>query len=517
MTALTARYDTRPPSKGPYSAIVYIDGSQVVAEDADGKVIASRVAGVDDSAVMAAVAAALPNGGSIFLKKSANAYTYVPTAKVVFKNDTFIYSDNAWIDARSINDTVFEMGADTDSDAERGYLAGLSGVHVLGCPTNNNTLLAKIINCSRGARVENISANKVSNVIKLRGCCYSSTIKNVLCQNDVANTGSFIALEATNVSEMFPTNIELDHCEITGWNSSNQIGINILASTAIVPQRPGVIIISNSYFEQIGQCVHSEGNTLTIENSRFSKYDGNCIELITKYINGVDISGSGDNNSIVNCSFYIPETAGGHSIYVDAGANNAISSRISNSYFYGGGSVNRPHIHNAGVYGMLLKLSDNEFSYTSNCIDGRVSYSTIIGNVFTSYLNAGTAIDLGTGSYDIIEGNAITNFALGINAAGAYYPKIFGNNIRACTTAISVANATGPQVDHNGGIVTEKSGSSTGTGAEQTIAHGLISTPSKVNIVPTQIGTILYGLWADVTNIYPTVTNGKTFIWSAEV
>ena len=49
MTALPARYDTQQPSKGPYSTIVYIDGSLVVADDADGKVIANGVVWADET------------------------------------------------------------------------------------------------------------------------------------------------------------------------------------------------------------------------------------------------------------------------------------------------------------------------------------------------------------------------------------------------------------------------------------------------------------------------------------
>lgn len=65
--------------------------------------------------------------------------------------------------------------------------------------------------------------------------------------------------------------------------------------------------------------------------------------------------------------------------------------------------------------------------------------------------------------------------------------------------------------------ITEASGSSTGTGSEQTIAHGLVAAPSKVVIVPTVTGATVSDMWADATNIYCTVTNGKAFNWSAEV
>ena len=69
--------------------------------------------------------------------------------------------------------------------------------------------------------------------------------------------------------------------------------------------------------------------------------------------------------------------------------------------------------------------------------------------------------------------------------------------------------------------VRNNSGTSTGTGSEQTIAHGLGATPKRVYAYPTEdpAGTVF--AWgtpgADATNIYITVTSGKDFTWIAEV
>jgi hypothetical protein len=59
-------------------------------------------------------------------------------------------------------------------------------------------------------------------------------------------------------------------------------------------------------------------------------------------------------------------------------------------------------------------------------------------------------------------------------------------------------------------------GSSTGTGSQQTIAHSLVNVPTDVTVTPTQSGATVTW-WADGTNIYPTVTNGATFNWSAKI
>ena len=62
-------------------------------------------------------------------------------------------------------------------------------------------------------------------------------------------------------------------------------------------------------------------------------------------------------------------------------------------------------------------------------------------------------------------------------------------------------------------------GTSSGTGSEQTIAHGLSAKPTAVKIYPTEdpAGTVI--AWgspsADTTNIYPIVTSGKDYTWEA--
>lgn len=67
--------------------------------------------------------------------------------------------------------------------------------------------------------------------------------------------------------------------------------------------------------------------------------------------------------------------------------------------------------------------------------------------------------------------------------------------------------------------VKRTSGTSSGTGSEQTIAHGLGIEPSKVEAYPTEdpAGTVF--AWGspgkDATNIYITVTSGKNFTWIA--
>jgi hypothetical protein len=62
-------------------------------------------------------------------------------------------------------------------------------------------------------------------------------------------------------------------------------------------------------------------------------------------------------------------------------------------------------------------------------------------------------------------------------------------------------------------------GTSTGTGSEQTIVHGLGATPNRVKVWPTAdpAGTVIAFGTHTATNILFTVTTGKAYMWEAEV
>jgi hypothetical protein len=127
--------------------------------------------------------------------------------------------------------------------------------------------------------------------------------------------------------------------------------------------------------------------------------------------------------------------------------------------------------------------------------------STIVGNAFCNQ-------NLVKQKYGAVVDDATSNSLIHSNT--------FYGNITLPMSISAVALAAN-SVRHNIGYITEASGSSTGTGSEQTIAHGLVAAPSKVAIVPTETGATVSAVWADATNIYATVTTGKAFNWSAEV
>ena len=60
-------------------------------------------------------------------------------------------------------------------------------------------------------------------------------------------------------------------------------------------------------------------------------------------------------------------------------------------------------------------------------------------------------------------------------------------------------------------------GTLTGEGVYQTVAHNLGVTPNCISIVPLAASTSVSSLYADETNFYVIVTNGKSCNWIAEI
>lgn len=147
---------------------------------------------------------------------------------------------------------------------------------------------------------------------------------------------------------------------------------------------------------------------------------------------------------------------------------------------------------------------------------GQLTNIDIIGNQFSGTYNQQINID---GPKDTrISQNRFTSSGVSIRFSETYDSllrvTVENNYIPASTSGTAIANA---KLRHNfgiAGVLTEATGSSTGTGSEQTIAHGLMSTPKRVSVTPTVTGATVTW-WADATNIYPTVTSGKTFNWAA--
>ncbi len=143
----------------------------------------------------------------------------------------------------------------------------------------------------------------------------------------------------------------------------------------------------------------------------------------------------------------------------------------------------------------------------------------VASNILQGNDTADTSGIRNNAQYCTIQGNTIRDYAYGVREySPANYNIYISNILSSCATGASFVGANNI-VKRNIGYVTEAFGNSTGTGAEQTIAHGLAGdlVPNSVAVVPTETGATVSSVWADATNIYCTVTNAKTYNWFASV
>jgi len=192
------------------------------------------------------------------------------------------------------------------------------------------------------------------------------------------------------------------------------------------------------------------------------------------------------------------------------------------------------------VSGCFLKLNDYAGIWLKDC-----NRATVVGNSLWDNRLQGIKLD-GTSIDNVIDGNAVSESDLyGINLDAVDDNIVIGNRIRSATggaigvrltagadrnriehnnllnVAVAISDAgTGTITKFNTGFVTENSGTSTGTGAQQTIPHGCAFTPTYDEVFLSERstgGALAYQSAApDATNIYVTATNLKTYNWKVE-
>lgn len=194
---------------------------------------------------------------------------------------------------------------------------------------------------------------------------------------------------------------------------------------------------------------------------------------------------------------------------------------------FAGNTFNRSARHGLYIEGTDNNVSGNFFNDNTGaglCLLAAGSYNNIIGNHFYNNGGYGGGHDEGieiNGDYNTIVGNKFRKGASQLYAirimAGGDYNFISENDFRdgGITAAINNAGANNI-IRYNAGYITENKGKSTGTGAQQTIAHGLNITPTYVLLTDEDSGANPYQSAAcDATNIYITAVNTKKWQWMA--
>lgn len=282
-------------------------------------------------------------------------------------------------------------------------------------------------------------------------------------------------------------------------------------------------VIANNYLYDNGLSGATDGREAQIVGSRDAVIVGNYVDYY--YRARLGIKTWDDHNVIVGnrVSLSIATTSGytGHVI-------------IGNTIYRatGGAAINLSRTNGAVVaYNTLYQIAGAHGIQLLGC-QRCVVKGNVLQDIGYSANNTYDGIRLeASGStnclYNIIVNNQIfsgqTNKPrYGIVEADANqdYNIIANNIVTDCATQAILKQGVNSLVKNNVGYVTENSGIATGTGAQQAIPHGCSFTPTKAQVILSNIddGANPYlSADPDATNIYVTAVNGKTYRWEVKM
>jgi hypothetical protein len=151
--------------------------------------------------------------------------------------------------------------------------------------------------------------------------------------------------------------------------------------------------------------------------------------------------------------------------------------------------------------------------------------NTVVGNSQTTdNTYDGILID-GSSNYNSVQGNTVRHagganqhkYGIYININTCNGTLVINNDLYLSGRTANLSDAgTGTIVRSNRGWATENSGTRTGTGAQETIPHGLNVIPNRVQLTDLEVGASPYQSAApDATNIYTTAVLNQDYLWKA--
>ena len=491
--------DTKKPVGG-YSAIVYKEGNLVIAEDYRGKKIAEGEAGVDDASV---IQSAVDVGGKIVIRKGL----YILKHKISIPSNTYLEILGTLKLADAENDHVLYIPSNAHDIVIDGKRIGVVGGNrenqtggVLGGIVAPNKCNAHRI-IIQGIKVTNcknwpLNLVDVHDVI-VRECefSYSGNSPEIAGTDvDSAYNCWFINCVAHDIDDHGIT--------LYGgvWKSGvvgcisyrNATGISCLNDSATPNPEHDIVIAHNICYENGSYGIDIIGiendnyniliaNNITFKNNQNNGTLSSEINLIgsrlfcegniihstygTSEVSGINVGGTGPHFIRNNAIFNIGQGGTkGNGIFIQDTAGDIV---IENNYI--GDTQENPTMH--------------------NCI------IVWLGETVSGYL--------------IIKNNYFgAQPTRKINIAGTANNRI---------------------IKHNFGYITENSGTATfngdGSTTQFSIAHGLVSTPSKVLVTPmTADAAGDFYVTADADYIYinyktapPSGTDNVKVSWYAEV
>lgn len=523
-----------PSRKQPYDAMVYIDGTSVIAVDSTGRKIAEGTAGTDDATVIQAAVTAAEKG-DVVIRSSTTAYVIDTTITVPYRIN--ILGTNTNLDVSPLNATVFDFDPGCVAPASVKYdpyafQQKISGFKIVGAGTNSSTLFAHFKRNPGGVVCENLFMSGVNNGVKIEGECYLATVRNVAVISDIENG---IPIHITQGSGSYGANgILIDHC----WVEPDT-GLDTGVTYPISIDNASDVQINNTWVEGRAQnniylnaCVdvwinnmhnNSTGNlnvvasNLHINNARMTgvsvKLNGgqvwmNNVDATPGARPLVDIIGASDAVNIVNSIIILYN---GHAVVRNISQtldSLNVSKNVITAMSQVGDHTEKPFDLRSGSSNATATISDNT-------LYGLGTGGTSSGDICVLKSSAGI---LANNIFYNINANTTGNL---INSAGNF--RISGNRFASCVGLF--ATTASDTIADNIGYTTESKGTATllNTTTSTVVAHGCSATPTNITVTPGAIGnaTKWYVDTIGATNftIHVDADPGAdiTFYWRAEV
>ena len=490
-------------SRTSHSAIIYIDGARIMAKDANGETMASGIAGIDDVAVINTAFSILGTNAIVALAQGTR----------------FIVSGDIPIILNADGQTLISYDNNTASGNAIVYCA--SGSYDLvriysGTQTHVDSSAIEGITFQGGKMHIDVRG---ANFIKIRNCQFYRSSE-----------------EAIKLGSVWGAYIQHNYFESCGSAANGKKAIRSYKLYPDASEVSTAITISDNLFELCSGGL-LQGDSIVAG----SKFVNNWAEqnALENNVYEINLTSGADSTIDGNKLYNVGGGTGTCGIFIAGYYARVTNNLVAGNYTYGiyntaakgcqiSGNTISEYIGNHPDLGIWVRSSTNSDgycnifgNYVSGATTGMLIENLLASNIFSNTISdcRGKSIRLYNISHGNIYGNNINTISgeYGIiEENNCDYNIIHENQIIGTTTAIRKVGIH-TKIWRNAGYMTENSGSSIGTGSDQTIPHGLIATPSKVVITPTSNGTVVNNTWADEMDIHLTVTYGKSYNWTAEV
>jgi len=520
----------KPSARGAYDAIVYIEGSEVVAEDGNGRKIASGVAGTDDVSVIQS-AITLMSGTLIKIVGSFNILSSIS----IQKNLTFDASDAMFFyDDISGNQMIYVNYpvSPTTRQLASNAVVGDNIITVVDASGVRAGDLVKIYDDAifNATDYPTIKTGELHKVVSIAS--NTIIIEDILC-------GSYDTSRNAMISTITPLTVSLlGGSIVSSDNTANRVHISIVGGKNCIVDgwtlnNPGKIGISvaTSYgtrirYNDVSGCLYVGGGACISNNSAsahteiYENYFASSIHAVT---NGNSAVSGGepriclihDNNAAAfgDGAYVFDAHALCWSIYVKnnvitcngtawAVVSGAALTYVESNTLYGGRGVS---LRNAGP--LKTVIIRGNYQYAGYHIFGDTISSSNIGDIILEnnkcYSCTGEAIRSTKSANVVLSGNKLVNSSdvsnIFVNIQNVTHGKVSHNTVEyAYEHGVKLASCSGIDIVDN--IITDPDRHDTGN--RGILLSNCLSVMICRNRISDSTGYMNYGISAEGTSDY---------------